>query len=63
MTGAGRLSSDAPRFNISMLAAEGPGEAVAPVLASQAASDRTAAMIAVVVVMRIMRTSSWDRAT
>jgi hypothetical protein len=59
VTGAGLFSSDAPRFSISTLAAEGPDDAVAPAFPSQAASDRTAAMIAAVVAMRIMRTSSW----
>lgn len=42
-TGAGLFSSDDPRFSSSVLAAEGPCDAVAPVLASQAARDRTAA--------------------
>ena len=59
VTGAGLFRSDAPRFSISKLAAEGPGDAVAPVFASQAASDRTAAMIAAAVAMRIIRTPSW----
>jgi hypothetical protein len=47
------------RWNGLPVHSEGSGEAVAPVFPSQAASDRTAAMIAVAVAMRIMRTSWW----
>jgi hypothetical protein len=63
VAGAGLFSSDAPRFSISMLDAEGPVDAVAPGLPWQADSDKVVAMTAAVVAIRIMRTTCGDRAT